>query len=148
MAQREIVSQRSRSSFFVICCHWKAPDINSNILSVSSYSFNPLIFFLFFLNRIIDVQDFVARSQRSCPPFILTTSLPFRELSDKDLSLEEADLANAVIVQRPLNTEAPFGHSWLGTALLLPTLTNTSILTAILMSFCFLISLPCCLCCI
>lgn len=61
--------------------------------------------------RITDVQDFVARSQRGCPPFILTTSFPYRELSDKDLSLEEADLANAVIVQRPLNTQAPFGHS-------------------------------------
>ncbi|KAM6915618.1 UBX domain-containing protein 2A isoform 3-T3 [Xenentodon cancila] len=63
------------------------------------------------LGRITDVQDFVARCQRSCPPFTLTTSLPFRELSDKELSLEEADLANAVIVQRPLNTQAPFGHS-------------------------------------
>ncbi|KAM6992190.1 UBX domain-containing protein 2A isoform 2-T2 [Tautogolabrus adspersus] len=63
------------------------------------------------LGRITDVHDFVARSQRSCPPFVLTTSLPFRELNDKDLSLEEADLANAVIVQRPLNTQAPFGHS-------------------------------------
>ncbi|XP_061602516.1 UBX domain-containing protein 2A [Cololabis saira] len=62
-------------------------------------------------HRIADVQDFVARCQRSCPPFTLTTSLPFRELSDKELSLEEADLANAVIVQRPLNTQAPFGHS-------------------------------------
>lgn len=62
-------------------------------------------------SRITDVQDFVSRSQRSCPPFVLTTSLPFRELNDKDLSLEEADLANAVIVQRPLNTQAPFGHS-------------------------------------
>nr|XP_046229922.1 UBX domain-containing protein 2A isoform X3 [Scatophagus argus] len=62
-------------------------------------------------HRITDVQDFVARSQRSCPPFVLTTSLPFRELNDKELSLEEADLANAVIVQRPLNTQAPFGHS-------------------------------------
>lgn len=66
--------------------------------------------FLFF--RITDVQDFVARCQRTCPPFILTTSLPVRVLSDKELSLEEADLANAVIVQRPLNTQAPFGHSW------------------------------------
>eukprot|EP00064_Thunnus_orientalis_P015269 superscaffoldBa00002797_g15319 len=63
------------------------------------------------VQRITDVQDFVARCQRSCPPFILTTSLPFRELNDKELSLEEADLANAVIVQRPLNTQAPFGHS-------------------------------------
>lgn len=61
--------------------------------------------------RISDVQDFVARCQRSCPPFVLTTSLPFRELSDKELSLEEADLAHAVIVQRPLNTQALFGHS-------------------------------------
>ncbi|XP_041832330.1 UBX domain-containing protein 2A isoform X1 [Melanotaenia boesemani] len=62
-------------------------------------------------HRITDVQDFVARCQRSCPPFTLTTSLPFRELNDKELSLEEADLANAVIIQRPLNTQAPFGHS-------------------------------------
>ncbi|XP_067338914.1 UBX domain-containing protein 2A isoform X2 [Channa argus] len=62
-------------------------------------------------HRITDVQDFVTRCQRSCPPFVLTTSLPFRELSNKELSLEEADLANAVIVQRPLNTQAPFGHS-------------------------------------
>lgn len=57
------------------------------------------------------MQDFVARAQRSCKPFVLTTSLPFRELNDKELSLEEADLAKAVIVQRPLNTQAPFGHS-------------------------------------
>lgn len=62
-------------------------------------------------SRITDVQDFVARAQRSCTPFVLTTSVPFRELSDKELSLEEADLAKAVIVQRPLNTQAPFGHS-------------------------------------
>ncbi|CAB1444882.1 unnamed protein product [Pleuronectes platessa] len=62
-------------------------------------------------HRITDVQDFVGLCQRSCPPFVLTTSLPFRELSDKELSLEEADLANAVIVQRPLNTQAPFGQS-------------------------------------
>ncbi|KAM4632793.1 UBX domain-containing protein 2A [Polymixia lowei] len=62
-------------------------------------------------HRISDVQDFVTRCQRNCPPFILTTSLPFRELNEEELSLEEADLANAVIVQRPLNTQAPFGHS-------------------------------------
>lgn len=61
-------------------------------------------------NRVADVQDFVARCQRSCPPFVLTTSIPFRELDDKELSLQEADLANAVIVQRPLDTQAPFGH--------------------------------------
>lgn len=66
---------------------------------------------LLIVSRITDVQDFVARAQRNCAPFILTTSLPFRELNDKELSLEEADLAKAVIVQRPLNTQAPFGHS-------------------------------------
>uniref|UniRef100_A0A8C7XUQ2 UBX domain protein 2A n=1 Tax=Oryzias sinensis TaxID=183150 RepID=A0A8C7XUQ2_9TELE len=62
-------------------------------------------------HRILDVYDFVARCQRNCPPFTLTTSLPAQELSHRDLTLEEADLAHAVIVQRPLNTEHPFGHS-------------------------------------
>ncbi|KAM8826159.1 UBX domain-containing protein 2A isoform 2-T2 [Synchiropus picturatus] len=62
------------------------------------------------LGRVADVQDFVKRCHRSCPPFVLTTSLSFQELNDNDLSLEEADLANAVIIQKPLNTQAPFGH--------------------------------------
>lgn len=62
-------------------------------------------------HRISDVQDFVSRCQRTCPPFVLTTSLPSRELSPAHLSLEEADLAHAVIVQRPLNTDAAFGQS-------------------------------------
>ncbi|XP_036437640.1 UBX domain-containing protein 2A isoform X1 [Colossoma macropomum] len=62
-------------------------------------------------HRISDVQDFVEKAQTTSSPFILTTSLPFRELTEGDLSLEEADLTNAVIVQRPLNTQAPFGHS-------------------------------------
>ncbi|KAI4802394.1 hypothetical protein KUCAC02_020235 [Chaenocephalus aceratus] len=62
-------------------------------------------------HRITDVHDFVARCQRRCPPFVLTTSVPIRELGDKELSLEEADLSNAVIVQRPLDTQSPFGHS-------------------------------------
>ncbi|XP_072296234.1 UBX domain-containing protein 2A [Eucyclogobius newberryi] len=62
-------------------------------------------------HRVTDVQDFVSRCQRSSPPFVLTTSVPCRELSDRELSLEEADLANAVIVQRPLDTQAAFGHS-------------------------------------
>ncbi|XP_053743904.1 UBX domain-containing protein 2A [Synchiropus splendidus] len=61
-------------------------------------------------HRVADVQDFVKRCHRSCPPFVLTTSLSFQELNDNDLSLEEADLANAVIIQKPLNTQAPFGH--------------------------------------
>ncbi|ROL52459.1 UBX domain-containing protein 2A [Anabarilius grahami] len=60
---------------------------------------------------ISDVQHFVEQAQTTDAQFILTTSLPFRELRDESQSLEEADLANAVIVQRPLNTQAPFGHS-------------------------------------
>lgn len=83
-------------------------------LHLSSLSPPPLSPFFVFLSvhaRISDVHDFVARCQRNCPPFILTTSLPCRELTKEELSLEEADLANAVIVQRPLNTQAPFGHS-------------------------------------
>lgn len=61
-------------------------------------------------HQISDVQDFVEQAQSTDAPFILTTSLPFRELNDPCQTLEEADLANAVIVQRLLNTEAPFGH--------------------------------------
>ncbi|KAL4630521.1 UBX domain-containing protein 2A-like [Arapaima gigas] len=55
-------------------------------------------------HRISDVQDFVQQSQRTASPFILTTSLPFRELRQQELSLQEADLTNAVIVQRPLQS--------------------------------------------
>ncbi|KAJ8378810.1 hypothetical protein AAFF_G00236270 [Aldrovandia affinis] len=62
-------------------------------------------------HRVSDVQDFVEQSERTGRPFVLTTSLPVRELSEGGLSLAEADLSNAVIVQRPLNTRAPFGHS-------------------------------------
>ncbi|XP_051952073.1 UBX domain-containing protein 2A-like isoform X2 [Xyrauchen texanus] len=62
-------------------------------------------------HRISDVQDFVEQAQTTNDPFILTTSLPFRELRDEGQSLEEADLSNAVIVQRPINSQAPFGHS-------------------------------------
>ncbi|XP_061086126.1 UBX domain-containing protein 2A-like, partial [Conger conger] len=64
-------------------------------------------------HRISDVQDFVQQSQRVelSVPFVLTTSLPLRELGEGELSLAEADLSNAVIVQRPLNPQPPFGHS-------------------------------------
>ncbi|KAJ8270469.1 hypothetical protein GJAV_G00115140 [Gymnothorax javanicus] len=62
-------------------------------------------------HRISDVQDFVEQSQHTGLPFVLTTSLPLRELREQDLSLAEADLSNAVIVQRPLNSQPPFGHS-------------------------------------
>lgn len=62
-------------------------------------------------SRISDVYDFVDKAQRMSLPFVLATSLPFRELKEEELSLAEADLTNAVIVQRPLNSQAPFGHS-------------------------------------
>ncbi|CAL8313910.1 unnamed protein product [Boreogadus saida] len=63
-------------------------------------------------HRVSDVHDFVSRCQRTGPAFVLTTSLPSRVLREGGLSLEEADLAHAVIVQRPLDTEeAPFGQS-------------------------------------
>lgn len=62
-------------------------------------------------HRISDVQDFVEQCERTGLPFVLTTSLPLRELREQDLSLAEADLSNAVIVQRPLNSQPPFGHS-------------------------------------
>ena len=63
------------------------------------------------VSSISDVHDFVSRCQRTCPPFVLTTSLPTRVLQEGELSLAEADLAHAVIVQRPLDTEAAFGQS-------------------------------------
>ncbi|KAI7800196.1 UBX domain-containing protein 2A isoform X1 [Triplophysa rosa] len=62
-------------------------------------------------HRISDVQDFLEQAQSTEEPFVLTTSLPIRELNEPGQSLEEADLTNAVIVQRILNTQAPFGHS-------------------------------------
>ncbi|XP_039604302.1 UBX domain-containing protein 2A [Polypterus senegalus] len=64
-------------------------------------------------HRISDVQSFIEKSQGPSlnGPFILTTSLPFRELNEEDLSLQEAGLQNAVIVQRLLKDESPFGHS-------------------------------------
>lgn len=57
------------------------------------------------------MQDFVEQALSTEEPFVLTTSLPFRELNEPGQSLEEADLTNAVIVQRILNTQALFGHS-------------------------------------
>lgn len=39
---------------------------------------------------------------------MLTTSLPFRELQDETLTLQEAKLQNAVVVQRLRKTTEPF----------------------------------------
>ncbi|KAM8832784.1 UBX domain-containing protein 2A isoform 2-T2 [Spinachia spinachia] len=86
-------------------------DLTEEIYVPRRKAFHPFSGRGYRLGRIADVQDFVARCHRSCPTFVLTTSVPFRELNDQDLSLGEADLAHAVIVQRPLDTQAPFGHS-------------------------------------
>ncbi|XP_037701228.1 UBX domain-containing protein 2A-like [Choloepus didactylus] len=53
-------------------------------------------------HRVSHIKDFIEKyrgSQRS-PPFSLATALPFLTLLDETLTLEEADLQNAVIIQR------------------------------------------------
>lgn len=66
--------------------------------------------FSFFLLRISHVRDFITKYQGSegGVPFMLTTSLPFRELQDETLTLQEAKLQNAVVVQRLRKTTEPF----------------------------------------
>uniref|UniRef100_A0A8C3XPY4 UBX domain-containing protein 2A n=1 Tax=Chelydra serpentina TaxID=8475 RepID=A0A8C3XPY4_CHESE len=61
-------------------------------------------------HRISHVRDFITKYQGSqgSVPFSLTTSLPFLELLDETLTLEEANLQNAVIVQRLQKTTEPF----------------------------------------
>ncbi|KAJ7395209.1 UBX domain-containing protein 2A [Pitangus sulphuratus] len=59
---------------------------------------------------ISHVRDFITKYQGSqgSVPFTLTTSLPFRELQDETLTLGEAELQNAVVVQRLRKTTEPF----------------------------------------
>lgn len=66
--------------------------------------------FSYSLLRISHVRDFITKYQGSegSVPFTLTTSLPFRELQDETLTLEEAKLQNAVVVQRLQKTTEPF----------------------------------------
>ncbi|XP_042301884.1 UBX domain-containing protein 2A [Sceloporus undulatus] len=61
-------------------------------------------------HRISHVRDFITTYQghQGRSPFILTTSLPFRELLNESLTLEEADLKNAVVVQRLKTMAEPF----------------------------------------
>uniref|UniRef100_A0A8V0Y390 UBX domain protein 2A n=1 Tax=Gallus gallus TaxID=9031 RepID=A0A8V0Y390_CHICK len=61
-------------------------------------------------HRISHVRDFITKYQGSegGVPFMLTTSLPFRELQDETLTLQEAKLQNAVVVQRLRKTTEPF----------------------------------------
>nr|XP_033793028.1 UBX domain-containing protein 2A isoform X3 [Geotrypetes seraphini]XP_033793029.1 UBX domain-containing protein 2A isoform X3 [Geotrypetes seraphini]XP_033793030.1 UBX domain-containing protein 2A isoform X3 [Geotrypetes seraphini] len=63
-------------------------------------------------SRISQVRDYIEKVQgyRESLPFILTTSLPLRELLDETLTLEEAHLQNAVLVQRLKKTTEPFSN--------------------------------------
>ncbi|KAK1333251.1 hypothetical protein QTO34_006792 [Cnephaeus nilssonii] len=61
-------------------------------------------------HRISHIKDFIKKyqgSQRS-PPFSLATALPYLRLLDEALTLEEADLQNAVVIQRLHKTTEPF----------------------------------------
>lgn len=61
-------------------------------------------------HRVSHIKDFIEKyqgSQRS-PPFALATALPFLRFLDETLTLEEADLKNAVIIQRLQKTAEPF----------------------------------------
>ncbi|XP_039201823.1 UBX domain-containing protein 2A isoform X4 [Crotalus tigris] len=62
------------------------------------------------LGRISHIRDFIIDYQRhqGRRPFTLTTSLPFQELLNESLTLEEANLKNAVVVQRLKNNIEPF----------------------------------------
>ncbi|KAG3267661.1 UBX domain protein 2A, partial [Ictidomys tridecemlineatus] len=60
-------------------------------------------------HRVSHIKDFIEKyqgSQRSSP-FSLATALPVLKLLDETLTVEEADLQNAVIIQRLKKTAEP-----------------------------------------
>ncbi|NWU97599.1 UBX2A protein, partial [Upupa epops] len=61
-------------------------------------------------HRISHIRDFITKYQgpQGSAPFTLTTSLPFQELQDETLTLQEAKLENAVVVQRLQKITEPF----------------------------------------
>ncbi|XP_006910331.1 UBX domain-containing protein 2A isoform X2 [Pteropus alecto] len=61
-------------------------------------------------HRVSHVKDFIEKYQGSerSPPFSLATALPFLRSLDETLTLEEADLQNAVVIQRLHKTPEPF----------------------------------------
>ncbi|XP_062981298.1 UBX domain-containing protein 2A [Elgaria multicarinata webbii] len=61
-------------------------------------------------HRISHVRDFITNyeGRQGRSPFTLTTSLPFRELLNESLTLEQANLKNAVVVQRLKKDTEPF----------------------------------------
>ncbi|XP_075413163.1 UBX domain-containing protein 2A [Tenrec ecaudatus] len=62
-------------------------------------------------HRVSHVKDFIEKSQGSqrSAPFSLATALPVLRLLDEALTLEEADVHNAVVIQRLQRTAEPFG---------------------------------------
>ena len=54
------------------------------------------------LRRVSDVRQFLvaARPAMAAREFVLMTTFPNRELTDETLTLQDANLLNAVIVQR------------------------------------------------
>ncbi|XP_027254701.1 UBX domain-containing protein 2B isoform X2 [Cricetulus griseus] len=54
------------------------------------------------LGRILDVRDFIiqSRPEFATTDFILVTSFPSKELTDENLTLQEADILNTVILQQ------------------------------------------------
>lgn len=61
-----------------------------------------LIASIFLHLRVSDVRQFVAsaRPALAATEFVLMTTFPNKELTDESLTLKEANLLNAVIVQR------------------------------------------------
>ncbi|XP_037384335.1 UBX domain-containing protein 2A [Talpa occidentalis] len=61
-------------------------------------------------HRVSHIKDFIEKYQGShrSPPFALATASPFLRLLDETLTLEEADLQNAVIIQRLQKNTEPF----------------------------------------
>ncbi|XP_038607136.1 UBX domain-containing protein 2A [Tachyglossus aculeatus] len=61
-------------------------------------------------HRVSHVRDFIRKYQGSARnvPFTLRTALPFLKLLDETLTLEEAELQNAVVIQRAEKTTEPF----------------------------------------
>lgn len=53
-----------------------------------------------YVRKFISLTTFSARPQYALSPFVLLTTFPNKELTDESLTLQQANLLNAVIVQR------------------------------------------------
>lgn len=63
-------------------------------------------------HRVSHIKDFIRKHQAfpGDPSFLLVTALPALRLLDDALTLAEADLQNAVVIQRLQSTSHPFQH--------------------------------------